>query len=251
MGRVVSKTFGAIDRNGSTLLVLALVLGAAPQVVTSFLQARANPVVSGSPSTSSAFIGLFFISALISSVLSIVLQAAVIHGVVEDLNGRPPKLADCFSAGLKVILPVLAIGIVSGTAIALGFILLIVPGIILAMRWLVAVPVRVAEGPGVFAALARSVQLTKGNRWALFGLVFAFFVVVWVILAVVLGVAVALSFSAINPQAAATSAPYILLSAVALAAMQTLGAAGIGAIYQELKTVQEGGDPSSLAEVFA
>lgn len=249
LGRVVSKTFGSIGRNGSTFLVLALILGVAPQMATSFLQARTNPVASGSPG--GGFLGLFFFAVLISSVLSMLLQAAVVHGVIDDLNGRRPTISNCLSAGLRLILPLLAIGIVSGTAIAFGLILLIVPGIILSMRWLVAVPARVAEGPGVFAALARSTQLTKGNRWALFGLVFAFWVVLWIVMAVLLGSAFALSFSATNPQAAATGAPYIVMSAVAIAAMQTLGAAGLGATYHELRTVQEGGDPSSLAEVFA
>jgi len=221
MGRVVSKTSGAIGRNGSTLFVLALVLGVAPQLAASFLQARANPATSGLPG--GGFTGPFFITILISSVLSILLQAAVIRGVLDDLNGRRPQIADCLSAGLKVILPLLAIGIVSGTAIGLGFILLIVPGVILAMRWLVALPVRVAEGPGVFAALARSTQLTKGNRWALFGLVFGYWVVIWITMAVLLGSAFAVSFSATNPRAAVTGAPYLVMSAVAIAAIQTLG----------------------------
>jgi uncharacterized membrane protein len=63
------------------------------------------------------------------------------------------------------------VGIVAGVGIVIGFVLLIVPGLILITIWSVAAPVVVLERPGVFAALARSRELVRGNGWQVFGVI--------------------------------------------------------------------------------
>jgi hypothetical protein len=50
-----------------------------------------------------------------------------------------------------------------------GLVLGVIPGVILAVMWAVVVPVIVIEGAGPRAALRRSRQLTRGNRWHVFG----------------------------------------------------------------------------------
>ena len=54
----------------------------------------------------------------------------------------------------------------------IGFLLIIVPGLILITIWSVAAPVVVLERPGVFAALGRSRELVRGNGWQVFGVIF-------------------------------------------------------------------------------
>jgi len=60
----------------------------------------------------------------------------------------------------------------------IGFILIIVPGLILITIWSVAAPVVVLERPGVFAALGRSRELVRGNGWQVFGVIFVLFFLV-------------------------------------------------------------------------
>jgi hypothetical protein len=55
--------------------------------------------------------------------------------------------------------------------VGIGFILLIVPGLILLVRWAVVAPVTVLERPGIFAAFGRSRELVRGNGWAVFGVI--------------------------------------------------------------------------------
>lgn len=58
--------------------------------------------------------------------------------------------------------------------LVIGFILLIVPGIILAIGWSFAPYLVIEQGAGPVDALKRSWELTKGNRWTLFLLGLAF-----------------------------------------------------------------------------
>jgi hypothetical protein len=69
---------------------------------------------------------------------------------------------------------------VAGIAIFFGFLLLIVPGLILITIWSVAAPSVVLEGKGVFEALGRSRELVRGNGWQVFGVLVALLAIILV-----------------------------------------------------------------------
>ena len=60
--------------------------------------------------------------------------------------------------------------------IALGFIALIVPGIVLLVRYALLAPAVVLEGAAPGEARRRSIELTSGIRWQIFGAAFLFLV---------------------------------------------------------------------------
>lgn len=62
------------------------------------------------------------------------------------------------------------VSILANLGVLLGFMLLIVPGLLLMVRWALATPVVIRENLGTTAALRRSAELTKGNRWRILGL---------------------------------------------------------------------------------
>lgn len=62
------------------------------------------------------------------------------------------------------------VSILGGAAILLGFVLLIVPGIIIALAFSLAGLLVIEKGLGPIEALKESVRLTKGHRLALFKL---------------------------------------------------------------------------------
>jgi Ni/Fe-hydrogenase subunit HybB-like protein len=64
-----------------------------------------------------------------------------------------------------------------------GAVALIVPGVLLALMWSLAVPAKVLENRGVTDAMSRSSDLTKGDRGRIF--------VIWLLL-IVLGIGVSL-----------------------------------------------------------
>jgi len=104
--------------------------------------------------------------------LSIVASAAVTYGTFEQLRGRHATVGASVIVGLKRLLPALLVGFVMLFGIALGFVALIIPGIMFSCMWWVAIPVSVVERPGIFASLSRSRELTKGYRWQVFGAMF-------------------------------------------------------------------------------
>src|SRR6185312_4906291 len=78
----------------------------------------------------------------------------------------------------QVFWPLAAVSILFGVALAIGFILLIIPGLILMVIWSVVAPVTVLERPGPFAAFGRSRELVRGNGWQVFGVIVIVFLAV-------------------------------------------------------------------------
>jgi Membrane domain of glycerophosphoryl diester phosphodiesterase len=102
-------------------------------------------------------------------------QGATVIAVSHVHLERPVSIAESF-AGIKGrILHLALIMIGYGTGVAVGFFLLIVPGIILALMWALTIPVAVLEHKGLRDSVSRSAVLTKGHRGRVFllGLLFA------------------------------------------------------------------------------
>src|SRR5437899_2178919 len=103
--------------------------------------------------------------------------------VSQAYVGNEPSLSDALDFAFGKMGRTLAAGFASGIVTALAFILLIVPGIIVACGLSVAVQAAVLEPlPGGTDGLGRSWALTKGFRWRAFGL----YVVVIVLLSLFL-----------------------------------------------------------------
>ena len=77
-------------------------------------------------------------------------------------------------------------------AIAIGLVLLIVPGLYLMTIWALIVPVLVIERAGVFESFGRSHQLVRGNGWHVFGTLVLVFVIMLAV-----GLVLGLIFSAL------------------------------------------------------
>jgi hypothetical protein len=73
------------------------------------------------------------------------------------------------------------VSLLFGIGVGIGFVLLIVPGLILTVIWSVVAPVTVLERPGVFAAFGRSQELVRGNGWNVFGVIVIVFLLVAVV----------------------------------------------------------------------
>ena len=99
--------------------------------------------------------------------------AAMQMQALTDLGGgRRPVLADVLRRGLRVLPVVAAADIVAGLPQILGLLYppFLIPGLLVAVRLVVAAPVAAAEGGTWPDAVRRSVRLTRGNSWRVFGL---------------------------------------------------------------------------------
>lgn len=238
IANVFSNTFGVISRNAPLFLGLSLIIVGLPQMLIGLLVTpqATDPLALFSSASAVVSGGLGY---LVFLFLSIILQAALIVASANDLAGRPVNFGACISRALAKLFPLIGLGICIGLGIGLGLVLLIIPGVILYLMWMVAVPAMMVENLGVFESLSRSSALTSGSRWRLLGLIVVFIIFSWII-AIPIGVLSMISVS---------------LTAVSSAVLGTIsaavGSAGIAAVYIELRGSKEGTSSDHLASVFA
>lgn len=123
-----------------------------------------------------------FALALVFWALSILYQGMVVELVKDIQDGRRDhSVRDLIRSVQPVFWPLATVSILFGLGVAVGFILLIVPGLILMVMWCVVAPVTVLERPGVFAAFGRSRELVRGNGWNVFGVIVLVFLSVLVV----------------------------------------------------------------------
>ncbi|MEH6828317.1 DUF7544 domain-containing protein [Parasphingorhabdus sp.] len=237
ISRVLNNSFGVITRHPVIYLGLSFLIIGIPNALLQTAQGNFTTGADGlNVSASYSSQGFGFIALML---LSILLQATLIVATLNDLGGKPLSLAECFTRALKKLLPLIGLGIIMALGIGFGMMLLIVPGIILYLMWVVATPVMMAENRGIIDSLKRSAELTSGSKRMIFVLLLVFFA-----LAFVFGLFVAF----------VGSISTIFLAIVTLVSNTITGAlqgAGVASIYVDLRTVKEGADTSALADIFA
>ncbi|MEO6859224.1 MAG: hypothetical protein ABI323_11685 [Solirubrobacteraceae bacterium] len=164
-GAVVSQVW-AIYRNQFGVLVgTAIVLFA--------LQFLIALVLSGS---------LIFVVVVLFWVLNTLYQGAVVELVSDVKDGRRDYTVMQLLRSVEPVLwPLMIVSVLFGIGVAIGFVLIIVPGLFLLTIWSVVAPVTVLERPGVLAAFGRSRELVRGNGWSVFGVIILIYLAVVVI----------------------------------------------------------------------
>lgn len=127
-------------------------------------------------------IALGWFGALLGALIGIIgvfwLQAALVEAVVDIRDGRADMtMGQTFSRAQEHIGRVAVAGILAGLAIAVGLLLLIVPGLYLMTIWSVLIPVIVLERRAVMEAFGRSRELVSGNGWNVFGVIVISFLI--------------------------------------------------------------------------
>jgi len=120
------------------------------------------------------------------------------------------------------------------------------------LMWYVAIPAMIVEKTGVMGAFGRSHDLTSGYKWWILLTVIVLAIIGAVISAIVL--AVSLIFGVPTQQEimfqGAKSTPlimYAVANGIATAFSTLVSAAGVAAIYYELRYIKEG----SIGSVFS
>lgn len=166
VGQIVSDTLRLYGRYPWLFLLLAVPVVAAYDL--------ALLAVTGQGSLGSGGHRSFEVSTLLElldfSLIGPLISALHAHAVVQIGEGREPKLFSVAARGLAVLPVVAAAEIVANICISLGLILLIVPGVVLALRWSVVAQVAAVENEGWMPSLSRSRKLTSGNYWRIFKL---------------------------------------------------------------------------------
>jgi hypothetical protein len=128
-------------------------------------------------------LALGWVGALLGAFIGIIgvfwLQGALVEAVADIRDGRADlTMGQTFSRAQQHIGPLAIAGILAGLAIAVGLVLLIVPGLYLLTIWSVLIPVIVIERRGVMEAFGRSRELVSGFGWSAFGVIVLCFLIV-------------------------------------------------------------------------
>jgi hypothetical protein len=163
IGAVVSKVFETYRQYAGVLLPVAAVL---------FLVEALFGLL-GRDS-----VGIALVASIIGIVLTTLYTGMVVELVDDVRDGRlDQSVGDLFRSVTPVLGTLILVSLLAGLGIGIGFVLIVVPGLILLTIWAVVAPVTVLERPGVIAAFGRSRELVRGNGWQVFGVMVLFFVV--------------------------------------------------------------------------
>lgn len=109
-------------------------------------------------------------------------QAALVETVNDVRDGRADRsIGETYRAVQPQLPAVIIAGILAGIGIAIGLLLLIVPGLFLLTIWSMLVPVIVLERRSTGEAFTRSREVVRGHGWSVFGIVILTFLIVVIV----------------------------------------------------------------------
>jgi hypothetical protein len=96
-------------------------------------------------------------------------QGALIEAVNDEHEGlERSSVGSLYETAWAKIGALVGVALLTGVGVGLGCLLLLVPGIVLAVRWSLAVPVVMLEHASPRTAMRRSRELVDGHGWSVF-----------------------------------------------------------------------------------
>lgn len=177
IGGVFEATTEIYKKSFGTVWIVALILLIPAAIIVALLG-------------NGGFLG--FLGTIVQLVATAWLVGSVVRIVqdVEEDGQIDWSVGEILGSVTPRLISIILLQIVMGILIGIGLILLIIPGVILALMWAVAMPSLVVENKGVFDSLSRSSELTKDNRMRILG-VAVVVLVLYLILAIIGGILVA------------------------------------------------------------
>jgi len=198
-GEILDGAFTLLRRNFSALFGMALL----PQIpiILFWLIAPAliDPVAEGEVFLSAAPLLL----SPYSIFASLLIMGALTHAADVAYRGDRPGISSSLGRGLRRFLPLLVVSVLAWLAMVVGFLLLVIPGLIVIAMYFAAYAAVVIEQRGPLDALGRSQRLSKGARMRILGVVgiavlitYLPLMAMWMFAGVSIGIGAALSAAA-------------------------------------------------------
>lgn len=123
---------------------------------------------------------LRFLGSVVSLVASTLFTGFVVSLVADVREGKTSFSAgELLRSGWHAVPRLIGNGILLGIAVAIGLLLLIVPGLYLITIWAVTAPAIVVERAGAIEAFGRSHELVRGHGWTVFGAIVVAFLILF------------------------------------------------------------------------
>ena len=248
IGRVFERAIATIQHNPLTVLLLAFLFGALPNLA--FLHVMDE--LERSTNTDSSVPGLLVYLAtgiFLWSILASLVQAVLSQAVIAESEGKRTNLARSFAAAGRVAPAFVGLTLVTSLAMSLGLLVLIVPGLVLWVLWSVTIPVLIQERNGIAGALHRSSRLTKDVRWLVLALL-----LILLVAGLVESAGVELvsgEWQNSNGASELRNPTYVALLSAGDTMLSAFSATVIASLYVELRNSKEGPTSERLEQVFA
>lgn len=202
VGEVISETFSIYGRNFGVLIASAIVVFVIIGLVAGLLQTGGAVLV--------------LLAAIVRLAGHALYTGFVVKLVADVRDGRRDQsVGDLFASAAPAILSLVVFGILFGIGVGIGFVLVVIPGLILLTFWSVGAPAIVVEGAGPIEAFGRSWRLVRGDAWSVFGTLLVVLLIVIVIGVVLSAIATPIGDGAIvvaNIISSAITAPIFSLA---------------------------------------
>jgi hypothetical protein len=162
VGEIIDHSLAVYRRQFAPLALITLAANAIPILLGIFLLTSG-----GVTERPLLWVGTMALNLVLGSLAT----AAAVFLVSEAYLGRTMSAGEAILRAVSHIWPLIIASIMVGFLVGIGFILLIVPGIVALCGLLVSTQALVLEGLHASAALSRSWELTRGYRWKMLGLI--------------------------------------------------------------------------------
>jgi len=240
VGAAIAKSFAIFAKGWWKFFVLTLI-PLAPYYVFEFATqpTTLEGVAAGQQAGGAYFASLGF-RTLLAMALSALANVTCLYGAYQIMRGKDFTIGESFSAGFSRLLPALGTSLAVVILVMVGFIVLVVPGMIALLMMYVALPVCVVERLGPFASMSRSRFLTKGSRWKLLGLALLMYLAILVLGGIFGGIGAYLGGFMGYRIGAMPVSIFIYAFFSVLAAV----------VYHDLRVAKEGVDIETISGVF-
>jgi hypothetical protein len=242
-GEILDVAFGLYRRLFGPLVTVALVCTGIPLLLNVYMTTAGGSL---------ANIAVFITYLIASVVLSAIATAATVFIVSESYLGRTRSASEALRLAMPFVGRLFLLSLLTSLVVGLGFLLLIIPGLILLSGLIVATSALVLEGlPSATDAMGRAWELTRGYRLKMFGLVFTMFLIIY-IPAIALGAVAAIFMqkdTAVAVAANINTAGIVVVVVTGLAQMliYPLFYTTLTVAYYDLRVRKEGFDLEVLA----
>ena len=252
VGEVLDASFKVVRQSFGVLALCVLVVAVPLEIISTLVAAStsdnafnldsapANDISTGTAAAGQLLIGI------LGLVLTTLATAACFRAVSSTYLGEKPTVGESLSFAASRLLPLIWLSILYSFGLIIPFLLLLLPGIWLAVAWSLSYPALLAEDVRGFKALGRSFRLVSGRWWATFGALVVMFLIVVVISAIVGVLLGAILVASLDNEFVAGVLTTLINIGSSLITVP-LFAAVLTIIYYDLRVRKEGFDLSVLA----
>lgn len=164
VGEILDAALAVYRQHSLSLWKLVAIVVAFPAALNGAVGV-AERQVRDSDGSSGSLVILQLAVLAVSVIATFLATAAAYRFVTDAYLGRPVDPGRSLRFGFEHLGSVIWLSLLAGFGIALGLLLLVIPGLYLAVAWAIAVPVMLSENLRGRKALGRSRALVSGRFW--------------------------------------------------------------------------------------